>query len=728
MPQTGKKANLALVISRFLPRSDHRRAISLTPSSLPPAAKRILRSCASLPDRRHARSPMPRTIHLVHYSKISDHHQRTIQPHIPIAIPDAPGFFLPRQPASIPVTLGPLVPWSLNMVASAARARARDLVSWFESNGGQKSPAVELAEDEQHAFRFRALSDVDGNESPSKFNICSCPTTLSLSYLNIIPIEEKVLDGVSVRFCGSTLTSLWDVVPSHILSRFVLLEQASLKDRSFWAPYINALPTTFDTIIYFTTEDRKWLGATNLDTFRDIRHGLWKSEWELVMDALKERGIDCSQFSWDSYVWAASIFTSRGFDSTLVFPNLELERFSVLYPFLDSLNHDSNARVDWDMRFDAFALSTYEPLKKGDEIFNNYGSKGNEELLAGYGFCIPNNPFEQVAVKLGGLIPPIKQIILENHLLEPKDMSEEDFGRDLYLRSSDCKLGRYDNKHSWLGGIPPLLFKVALGIYLYTTSRPQSLHYDLPDWKPGRHIIGAVRQLLQVLQVRHQKIAGGAPNGEPTNTRQHYASVYRKGQLNVVDSNIAELRKVLPEFVDERSSILSPSSILTTREAIAQLETENPAAARAFVEGVGNVLVDPMDAAEMQAADCEDVVWVLWLAYAYVLTENTPSSKIYAWLHNLRAFYKSKLRDFAAGADQAYVPPAYEFVAEKIAEVARDVSGVWTACSERRDVIFWAAEVVQFEAWEVFVREDDKYGGAEGGRESRWVLLMDDEA
>ncbi|KAF2493363.1 SET domain-containing protein [Lophium mytilinum] len=614
------------------------------------------------------------------------------------------------------------------MAVSAAGARARDLVSWFESNGGQKSLAVELAEDEQHAFHFRALSDVDSQESASKFKICSCPTTLSLSYLNIIPVGEKVLDGVSVRFCGGNLTPLWDVVPSHILSRFVLLEQTALKDHSFWAPYINALPTAFDTLMYFEPEDLKWLDGTNLDTFRNIRHSLWTSEYHLVMRALRERGIDSSQFSWDSYVWAASMYTSRGFDSTLVFPNLELDRFSVLYPFLDSLNHDSNARVDWDMKSDAFTLSTHETLKKGDEIFNNYGSKGNEELLAGYGFCIPKNPFEQVAVRLGGLIPPIKQIIRENHILDPKDMTEDDFGRDLYLRAPDCKLGRYDNHHSWLGGIPPLLFKVALGIYLYTTSRPENLRYDRLDAKPGRHIIGAVRQLLQVLEVRRQKIAGGAPTSEPANTRQHYARIYRNGQLSVVNCNIAELRKVLPQFVGERSTVLSPSSILTTRDAITQLETENPDAARAFVEGVNKVLVDPMNAAEMQAADCEDIVWVFWLTYAYVLTENNPPSKIHAWLRNLRAFYKFKLRDFDSGVEEAYVPPAYPFAAEKIAEVAGELGGAWTTCTERKDVIFWAAEVVQFEAWQVFVHEDDKNGGVEEERESRWVMYMDEEA
>jgi hypothetical protein len=184
------------------------------------------------------------------------------------------------------------------MADPSVPSRARKLLNWFDSHGGVKSSAVELAEDGQHAFHFRALSNVNEEGSPSKFNICSCPTGLSLSYLNIIPIEETVLDGLSIRFCGGSLTPLWNVVPSHILSRFVLLEQAGLKERSFWAPYIDSLPKSFDTIMYFSSEDLEWLDATNLDTFRNIRHDLWRSEWQLVMDALNEHGIDGSQFSW----------------------------------------------------------------------------------------------------------------------------------------------------------------------------------------------------------------------------------------------------------------------------------------------------------------------------------------------------------------------------------------------------------------------------------------------
>lgn len=34
------------------------------------------------------------------------------------------------------------------------------------------------------------------------------------------------------------------------------------------------------------------------------------------------------------------------------------------------------------------------------QLFNNYGPKRNDELLLGYGFCIPNNPHEKILMTL----------------------------------------------------------------------------------------------------------------------------------------------------------------------------------------------------------------------------------------------------------------------------------------------------------------------------------------
>lgn len=56
---------------------------------------------------------------------------------------------------------------------------------------------------------------------------------------------------------------------------------------------------------------------------------------------------------------------------------------------------------------------------EGDQLFNNYGPKPNDELLMGYGFAIPGNPDNTLPLKLGGAsVPPAVQAVLEREKLD----------------------------------------------------------------------------------------------------------------------------------------------------------------------------------------------------------------------------------------------------------------------------------------------------------------------
>jgi hypothetical protein len=46
-------------------------------------------------------------------------------------------------------------------------------------------------------------------------------------------------------------------------------------------------------------------------------------------------------------------------------------------------------------------------VREGEQVFNNYGPKSNEELLLGYGFTLPHNPDDVVALKLGARPSPL---------------------------------------------------------------------------------------------------------------------------------------------------------------------------------------------------------------------------------------------------------------------------------------------------------------------------------
>ena len=75
--------------------------------------------------------------------------------------------------------------------------------------------------------------------------------------------------------------------------------------------------------------------------------------------------------------------------------------FGVLWPGLDAANHNPESKVDWTFSNDRYSISLAKiatHIELGSEVFNNYGQKGNGELLLGYGFCIADNPHDTVGV------------------------------------------------------------------------------------------------------------------------------------------------------------------------------------------------------------------------------------------------------------------------------------------------------------------------------------------
>lgn len=71
-----------------------------------------------------------------------------------------------------------------------------------------------------------------------------------------------------------------------------------------------------------------------------------------------------------------------------------------LLPALDMLNHHHDAAMLWRNDSNRLAFVTPRALSSGTQVYNNYGAKGNEELLAGYGFCLPDNPHDTLALQL----------------------------------------------------------------------------------------------------------------------------------------------------------------------------------------------------------------------------------------------------------------------------------------------------------------------------------------
>jgi hypothetical protein len=53
--------------------------------------------------------------------------------------------------------------------------------------------------------------------------------------------------------------------------------------------------------------------------------------------------------------------------------------FPLLYPMIDMFNHHFRAKVEWQLNGGTFSLCLEEKIEQMQQIFNNYGPKGNEE-------------------------------------------------------------------------------------------------------------------------------------------------------------------------------------------------------------------------------------------------------------------------------------------------------------------------------------------------------------
>lgn len=379
-----------------------------------------------------------------------------------------------------------------------------------------------------------------------------------------------------------------------------------------------------------------------------------------------------------SLLWAATIFTSRAFISTHILP--EIETIPILFPVVDILNHSVTAKVEWDFKpHTCFTLRCLESstFKEGEELFNNYAPKQNDELLLGYGFCLEDNPIEQFALKLA-FPPMLQQYAQEMGLLSPESVP---FGMDKafletdpnkeqhFLRAKGHPFGRYKNHVPFFRGVPPYIvhfFFIQTLLALELT--PDQIDID----RPGERITLHVLVLLhQALTHRCSTLPLELPL-EPRNEKQRYAKIYRDGQARIIHSVRLELQSTI-DALRARPSTTLPNrpALLSVSNGLAAMRAEYPDAASRFEAGLKKH--------DLESPEDEKLTWaILLITYAALILTNADNASGLnsAWLARLTthhplprledgiedadtyAFLDEHLADFLAlhSADQALTP------------------------------------------------------------------------
>lgn len=372
---------------------------------------------------------------------------------------------------------------------------------------------------------------------------------------------------------------------------------------SFFHAYIASLPTSqqINSPYVWLVEDQNMLKGSNLGS--SLRENLFSliEEWWLVISLLPDSTakpekhflnmkfyyeykfyeheqlhkylIEQEVENWTAfpaYLWALMIYKSRSFPSKLLqgSPGVDPVNFlqddvAMLVPVIDLLNHNPRAQVTWAVENDTFVYETTG--HPGGQLFNNYGRKGNEELLLAYGFCLSDNASDTLALKIK--VPMhLLAALEENGVTLPKisDYTTSVINEDITDKTEKLSLRLYDE------------YKDGVVFFITKDNIPTSL-IEVFQWlvKSPWEKKPTLRMQLSGLNHLRQAISSKAalvltPTDAQSSNAQN-ASIYLKGQKSILKAAVAKIKDLENELlIVHKSRVISLKSIFKKDVKFAQ--------------------------------------------------------------------------------------------------------------------------------------------------------------
>ena len=294
--------------------------------------------------------------------------------------------------------------------------------------------------------------------------------------------------------------------------------------------------------------------------------------------------------------------------------------FAVLFPMQDVPNHSHNAHVDWTFDPGRFSVTVNDPVEAGDEVFNNYGPKGNGELLLGYGFCLPGNPHDSVMLTLK---PPPEDLQEQLKRVHPGYFKPANQGWDgekatFHIKQPSAATegqpnGIFDELPAPLLELLTYILRHERGLPFHFFEEP--LQY-LASPSGSRYLPHVARMIVQSLSPKLAKLHAVELPSSPQNERQQQASIYRAGQTDILSAAIASLRTYTRSLV--RPATESGARLVTLegfRELWAYHSTKSETSVPAFLQGI-QANAGTLDVTQLRMAGWEEDVFVLALCAA----------------------------------------------------------------------------------------------------------------
>jgi hypothetical protein len=181
---------------------------------------------------------------------------------------------------------------------------------------------------------------------------------------------------------------------------------------SIWKAYIDILPRTLHTPLFYDQILRACLDGTSLKPAVDAKFNKLKKEYESLRPLFNkwsniEENDGHDVVTFEHFRWADGVFWSRvlSFGSRFQTVNSSVGEDSDdfhLVPFLDFANHSLTPHARWEIGTEGVELiltksDPPEPITPDTEICISYGDKPNSELLFVHGFTLSDNPSSAIS-------------------------------------------------------------------------------------------------------------------------------------------------------------------------------------------------------------------------------------------------------------------------------------------------------------------------------------------
>ena len=240
-------------------------------------------------------------------------------------------------------------------------------------------------------------------------------------------------------------------------------------------------------------------------------------------------------------------------------PNKIAGTLGVMFPFYDMLDHQAGHSITWEAGNGTIRFRCVDEIKAGEQIYNNYGPKGNQELLFTYGFAIADNPLDSVEGIVFGcrcpeddyeedsakLLHEARMELLREHdvphKVENGSLVMGPFALFAKLPTASAKIGESDEQHDGEegegGSVMPqeLLFALSVLGMEDVEEGPGLSPYEIDML---RQQFGA---RINAMQVDGKEVGDAKDDDACTFSRAGFVASYKRGQVQLLRSAIADL-------------------------------------------------------------------------------------------------------------------------------------------------------------------------------------------